>query len=155
MSDDLIKKMYENMMQKARQGEPLPRFFCRSRFADLIMKAESGDVNAQNELGRLFRADRLYKYAFYWFLRAARQGDTASQKAVGEMFLLCRKKTAGQGQAASQNGELLHWAEQIQAGDKTAFHRFLKVAEQENVELEEKFDNRLWHIRKGLGIKEL
>lgn len=116
-------------MQKAGQGEPLPWFlYRRSRFAELTMNAESGDVNAQNELGRLFRADRLYKYAFHWFLRAARHGDAASQKAVGEMFLLCRKKTDGQGLAASQNDDLLHWAKQIQDGDKTAFCRFLKNA---------------------------
>lgn len=110
MSDDLIKKMLGDMTQNAGQGEPLPCSFGRSPFADLTMKAESGDVNAQNELGRLFRAERLYKYAFHWFLRAAKQGDVASQKAVGEMFLLCRKKTDGQGLAVSQNDELLHWA---------------------------------------------
>lgn len=155
MSDDLIKKMLGDMMQNAGQGEPLPCSFGRSPFADLTMKAESGDVNAQNELGRLFRAERLYKYAFHWFLRAAKQGDVASQKAVGEMFLLCRKKTDGQGLAVSQNDELLHWAKQIQAGDKTAFHQFLKVAEQEKVDLEEEFDNRLGHVRKEWGIKEL
>lgn len=100
---------------------------------DLIKKAEQGDIEVQYELGRLYRSERLYRYAFHWLLEAAKQGHTASQSAVGEMFLLCRKETFGQDYIISQDvwNEMDNLAKETEQDDKTAFYRFFKIAEQE------------------------
>ena len=105
---------------------------------DLIKKAEQGDIEVQYELGRLYRSERLYRYAFHWLLEAAKQGHTASQSAVGEMFLLCRKETFGQDYIISQDvwNEMDNLAKETEQDDKTAFYRFFKIAEQEKINLE-------------------
>ena len=124
---------------------------------DLIQKAEQGSTDAQYELGRLYRSEQLYKYAFRWFLKAAKQGHSEAQNAVVEMLLLCRKKTSEQGHTASQNtmDKMLHSLKETQRTDETTFYQILETAEQEKIDLEEEFDNRLGHIRKDWGIKEL
>ena len=121
---------------------------------DLIKKAEQGDIEVQYELGRLYRSERLYRYAFHWLLEAAKQGHTASQSAVGEMFLLCRKETFGQDYTISQDvlNEMDNLAKETEQDDKTAFYRFFKIAEQEKINLEGLFEN---HIRKSWGVEEL
>ena len=124
---------------------------------DLIQKAEQGSTDAQYELGRLYRSEQLYKYAFRWFLKAAKQGHSEAQNAVVEMLLLCRKKTSEQGHTASQNtmDKMLHLLKETQLTDETTFYQILETAEQEKIDLEEEFDNRLGHIRKDWGVNEL
>ena len=124
---------------------------------DLIQKAEQGNTDAQYELGRLYRSEQLYKYAFHWFLKAAKQGHSEAQNAVVVMLLLCRKKTSGQGHTASQNtmDKMLHSLKETQRTDETTFYQILETVEQEKIDLEAEFDNRLGHIRKDWGIKEL
>lgn len=124
---------------------------------DLIQQAEQGNTDAQYELGRLYRSEQLYKYAFHWFLKAAKQGHSGAQNAVVEMLLLCRKKTSGQGHATSQNtmDKMLHPLKETRQTDKTTFYQILETAEQGKINLEEEFDNRLGHISKDWGIKEL
>ena len=99
---------------------------------DLIKKAEQGDIEVQYELGRLYRSERLYRYAFHWLLEAAKQGHTASQSAVGEMFLLRRKETFGQDYTISQDvlNEMDNLAKETEQDDKTAFYR---LEELENI----------------------
>ena len=60
---------------------------------DLIQKAEQGSTDAQYELGRLYRSEQLYKYAFHWFLKAAKQGHSEAQNAVVEMEENFRART--------------------------------------------------------------
>ena len=48
---------------------------------DLIQKAEQGSTDAQYELGRLYRSEQLYKYAFHWLLKAVKQGHSGAQNA--------------------------------------------------------------------------
>ena len=124
---------------------------------DLIQKAEQGSTDAQYELGRLYRSEQFYKYAFRWFLKAAKQGHSEAQNAVVEMLLLCRKKTFEQGHTASQNtmDKMLHLLKETQLTDETTFYQIIETVEQEKIDLEEEFDNRLGHIRKDWGIKEL
>lgn len=124
---------------------------------DLIQKAEQGSTDAQYELGRLYRSEQFYKYAFHWFLKAAKQGHSKAQNAVVEMLLLCRKKTSGQGHAASQNtvDKMLHSLKETQRTDETTFYQIIETAEQEKIDLEAEFDNRLGHIRKEWGVEEL
>lgn len=124
---------------------------------DLIQKAEQGSTDAQYELGRLYRAEQLYKYAFHWFLKAAKQGHSEAQNAVVEMLLLCRKKASGQGHTASQNtvDRMLHSLKETQRTDKTTFYQVIETAEQGKIDLEAEFDNRLGHIRKDWGVTEL
>lgn len=124
---------------------------------DLIQKAEQGSTDAQYELGRLYRSEQLYKYAFHWFLKAAKQGHSGAQNAVVEMLLLCRKKASGQGHATSQNtmDKMLHSLKETRQTDNTTFYQMLETAEQGKIDLEEEFDNRLGHISKDWGIKEL
>lgn len=124
---------------------------------DLIQKAEQGSTDAQYELGRLYRSEQLYKYAFHWLLKAAKQGHSGAQNAVVEMLLLCRKKASGQGHATSQNtmDKMLHSLKETRQTDNTTFYQMLETAEQGKIDLEEEFDNRLGHISKDWGIKEL
>lgn len=117
---------------------------------DLIQKAEQGSTDAQYELGRLYRSEQLYKYAFHWLLKAAKQGHSGAQNAVVEMLLLCRKKASGQGHATSQNtmDKMLHSLKETRQTDNTTFYQMLETAEQGKIDLEEEFDNRLGHISK-------
>ena len=96
-------------------------------------------------------------YGYHWFLKAAKQGHSEAQNAVVEMLLLCRKKTSGQGHATLQNtmDKMLHSLKETQRTDKTTFYQIIETAEQEKIDLEAEFDNRLGHIRKDWGIKEL
>lgn len=82
------------------------------KLQDLTKKAEQGDIDAQYELGCLYRSGkhRNYSAALLWLLKAAEQGHAASQNAVGEIFLWNKKKQL--------------------RDEKKAFYWFLKAAEQ-------------------------
>ena len=57
---------------------------------EIIQKAESGDVEAQNNLGLGYYhgqgVPQNYKEAVKWFTRAAEQGNADAQNAVGKMY---------------------------------------------------------------------
>ena len=57
----------------------------------LIEKAESGDVHAQNELGVAYEygekgLQKNKEKAFYWFMKAAKQGFALAQYNVGNYY---------------------------------------------------------------------
>ena len=54
---------------------------------DLIKKAEQGDIEVQYELGRLYRSERLYRYAFHWLLEAAKQGHSVIMTPTDHCYL--------------------------------------------------------------------
>ena len=55
---------------------------------DLMAQAESGNVDAQYQLGMLYQTKEHlhYKEAFRWLLKAAEQGHAEAQNAAGEML---------------------------------------------------------------------
>ena len=50
---------------------------------------------------------------------------------------------------------MLHSLKETRQTDNTTFYQMLETAEQGKIDLEEEFDNRLGHISKDWGIKEL
>ena len=73
---------------------------------EIIQKAESGDVEAQNNLGLGYYhgqgVPQNYKEAVKWFARSAEQGDAEAQNAAGKMYY--------HGQGVPQNyREAVNW----------------------------------------------
>ena len=118
---------------------------------DLIKKAEQGCIDAQYKLGRLYRSERLYKYAFHWLMKAARQGHVVSQNEVYDMLLLCRTKI----NPRNAVGKILYWAQNMQRDDKTTFYWLLEFAEQKKIDLEKEFDNQSGRIRNDWDTEDL
>ena len=53
---------------------------------ELIVKAESGDVEAQFDLANEYWEKGDYEQAFYWYKKAADQGNADTQFNLGLMY---------------------------------------------------------------------
>ena len=53
---------------------------------ELIVKTESGDVEAQFDLAEKDWEKEDYEQAFYWYKKAAEQGDADAQNNLGIMY---------------------------------------------------------------------
>lgn len=124
------------------------------KLTTLIKKAESGDVHAQNELGMAYYhgerglQDNKEK-AFYWFMKAAKQGFALAQYNVGnyyhfgkgvpqnyeEAFKWYKKAARKEHNGAIYNlGVMYHEGLWVKKNNRVAFRYFLKAACQGLVE---------------------
>jgi len=93
-----------------------------SKFSDISFEtlqsmAVKGDIDAQNELGKLYYAGKgikqNYSLAFLWYRRAAQQGNIEAQYSLGNMYLM--------GEGISQNDtEAMNWYTQAAEQGHTA-----------------------------------
>jgi hypothetical protein len=67
-----------------------PEMEGKRKLTEIWHRAEDGEIRAQWRLARLYHSGRLLpkddEKAFYWWLRAAQQGDAASQCACGHCY---------------------------------------------------------------------
>lgn len=119
------------------------------KLTTLIKKAESGDVHAQNELGMAYYhgerglQDNKEK-AFYWFMKAAKQGSALAQYNVGnyyhfgkgvpqnyeEAFKWYKKAARKEHNGAIYNlGVMYHEGLWMKKNSRVAFRYFLKAAQ--------------------------
>jgi TPR repeat protein len=116
--------------------------------------AEEGNIDAQMFLGQCFSSEGLgvkqdKAKAFYWWLKAAEQGDTFAQHNIGVAYndgigvqqdkaKAChwRLKAAEQGNVMAQfnAGVYYHNGDGVKEDKAKAFYWFMKAAEQGNVQ---------------------
>lgn len=119
------------------------------KLTTLIKKAESGDVHAQNELGMAYyHGERGFQEnkekAFYWFMKAAKQGFALAQYNVGnyyhfgkgvpqnyeEAFKWYKKAARKEHNGAIYNlGVMYHEGLWVKKNSRVAFRYFLKAAQ--------------------------
>jgi TPR repeat protein len=99
---DVQRKSFEKTLEKARAGDAQEQFELSRMYrygigaesdeseADswLRKSAETGNVEAQFEMGAVFEGKNDYESAFAWLLKAAQAGTVAAQKEVAALYRL-------------------------------------------------------------------
>ncbi|MDP2100340.1 MAG: tetratricopeptide repeat protein [Methylobacter sp.] len=81
-NEDRIKTMISFDSIKNDIGIPL-----KSEDIELIMSADTGDANAQNDLALLFLENNKPQSAIYWLELAAKQGFADAMQLLGKCYL--------------------------------------------------------------------
>lgn len=82
-----LKDTFAEQIEKSTvQSDSQNRSLDSEKLESLIAKAEGGDIHAQKELGDRYLVSENHEKAFYWFYKAALQGDAKSQDQIGEMY---------------------------------------------------------------------
>jgi uncharacterized protein len=91
-----------------------PKSLTDGEFSKLLTKAQSGSLNAQNEVAKAYASGRRgnanYEEAARWYRRAADQGDPDAQTNLGVLYLL------GRG-VAHDDTQALRWFQRAAASD--------------------------------------
>lgn len=97
-----------------------------SKMEELI-KAEQGDVDAQNELGVMYfegkDVEQDYSKAAEWFLKAANQGHANAQRYLGYMYYHGKGVEQDHGKAAE------YWRKAAEQGDEEAADKLKEIHE--------------------------
>ena len=120
-------------------------------FLKVAEQAEQGNVDAQSNLGDLYRNGegviKNYSKAFEWYLKAAEQGNMDAQSNLGDLYRNGQSviknyskafewylKSAEQGVSCAQNnlGKLYECGNGVTQDYSKAFEWYLKAAEQGN-----------------------
>ena len=104
--------------------------------------AKKGDLKSQRELAHYYYQNKQYKKAFYWFKKAALQGDAESQYNTGAMHY--------SGQGVTQNKkQAFHWFEKAALQDYAIAQFNLGVMYNEGQEVVKDYSQALYWYKKA------
>ncbi len=81
---------------------------------DLILKADSGNAEAQNDIGQIFSSAGKYDIALYWLRMAADQGHPDAMQSLGNFYI------SGKGVKRDENLGIMWLAKSASCGHQIA-----------------------------------